>query len=360
MSEERVAIILGAGATRAEAMRKPDARRPPLDRGFFSQAIRARVIGLGPVSKYMRDHYNESLDDPARDSLERVMAILYTDLFGGDLEHEAYSALRTLTQIFVRRLAETTNDIPIHSKRRLYRLIIGFLNKGVLPANITLITFNQDIQAEKTLDAIRETQLRAKQTVFSFPGCYRLPRPVRVTGPVGGDTNVFDANEQGEDGIAVLKLHGSLNWYSRHNSSAPSRKRLFDPARQIAITTRKEINPSMTLELPDRSTLKFTVPIVIPPVVHKSGILHNDLKPVWTLAEERLGAADRVVIFGYSCPPNDWESANLVCRAIRRERRRSEVSVIDPDPRALLRYVELGGLEAVNYYASASAYLGAE
>jgi hypothetical protein len=116
----------------------------------------------------------------------------------------------------------------------------------------------------------------------------------------------------------------------------------------------------MKLDLPDRSTLKFTFPIVVPPVVHKSGILHNDLKVVWRLAEERLGSADRVIIFGYSCPLNDWESANLVCRAIRRQRGRSEISVIDPDPRVLLRYVELGNLATVNYYASASAYLGAE
>ena len=116
----------------------------------------------------------------------------------------------------------------------------------------------------------------------------------------------------------------------------------------------------MTLDVQSGTRRRFTFPIVVPPVVHKSGILHDEMKPVWSLAEEQLKNADRVIIFGYSCPPNDWESANLICRALTGQKRRAEVAVINPDPGVLLRYVELGSLASVNYYASASAYLRAE
>lgn len=358
--EDRVVIIVGAGATLADGLRKPVKSQPPLDRGFFSNVLPAYGAELAPVSRYMREHYGAGLRDPGRDSLERVMAVLYTDVFGGDLQQEAYTALLTLMRVFLRRLAATTNDIPMTNRSLLYRLIVFFLNEGCLPSNLTILTFNQDIQAEKALDVIQHTKRRARQRVFSFPDCYNLPKPARLTAPRNRAKPRFDIDTDGDQGIAVLKLHGSLNWYSVHNSPNPTIGRLFDPTRLIGITRRKTINPSMKLDVRRGARKRFTFPIVVPPVVHKSGILHEDLKPVWGVAEERLRNADRVIIFGYSCPTNDWESANLVCRALTENHHLTEISVIDPDAGIVLRYVELGNLGNINYYRSALAYLGAE
>jgi len=288
------------------------------------------------------------------------MAILYTDVFGGELEQEAYTALLTLIRVYVYRLATTTRDIRMSPRSLLYRLIVGFLNNRVPPANITIITFNQDIQVEKALDAIQHTKGRAAKPIFSFPHCYNLPKPVRLSRPVSPAEPRFDTGEDDAQGIAVLKLHGSLNWYSLHNSPNPTRGRLFDPARLIRVTPRKSIIPDMTLPPKEGVRLRFTFPLVVPPVVHKSGILHEDLKPVWVLAQDRLETADRVIIFGYSCPPNDWESANLVARALTNNRGLTEISIIDPAPAVLLRYVELGNLSNVSYYKDAATYLGAE
>lgn len=358
--KDRVVLILGAGATLADGLRRPVKSQPPLDRGFFSNVLPAYGTVLRPVTEYIQEHYGAGLRDPGRDSLERVMAILYTDVFGGELEQEAYTALLTLIRVFVHRLATTTNDIPMTVRCLVYRLIVGFLNDGIAAPNITVITFNQDIQVEKALDAIQHTKGRAAQPVVSFPHCYNLPKPARLSAPTDPAEPTFEMGQDEVQGIAVLKLHGSLNWYSRHNTPNPTRGRLFDPTRLIRITRRKSINPAMTVDVSPGGRLKFTFPIVVPPVVHKSGILHEDLKPLWRLAEERLESADRVIIFGYSCPMNDWESANLVCRALTDNRGLTEISVIDPDPAVLLRYVELGNLSNVSYYRSAAAYLGAE
>ena len=101
----------------------------------------------------------------------------------------------------------------------------------------------------------------------------------------------------------------------------------------------------------------FTFPIVVPPVVHKSGILHRELQPVWALAEERLKSADRVIIFGYSCPVTDWEAANLIGRSLTANDACRDIAIIDPAPKVLLRYVQLGALERVRYFKTCDSYL---
>jgi len=360
MSEEKVTLILGAGATLADGLRKPIKNQPPLDHGFFKNVLQSHGNELAAVTKYMRDYYDATLTDPAWDSLEHVMAVLYTDLFGGELEQEAYKAFVMLIRVYNVRLATTTEDIPMTPRCLMYRVIVDFLNKGLAPSNITVISFNQDIQAEKALDAIQHTKGRMQQRVFSFPQCYHLPKEPRLTAPSRGGQPLFDIGQGNGSGIALLKLHGSLNWYSTHNTPHPRRQSLFDPTRVIGITRRKTIDTSMRVDVRPGARKIITFPMVVPPVVHKSGILHRDLRPVWSLAEERLKTANKVIIFGYSCPPNDWEAANLVCRALTQNAELTEVSVIDPEPNVLLRYVGLGNLNTISYYRSAAAYLGAE
>jgi NAD-dependent SIR2 family protein deacetylase len=358
--EDRVVVILGAGATLADGLRKPRASQPPLDQGFFSNVLPQYRVVLAPIAKYMQEHYGAGLCDPGRDSLERVMAILYTDVFGGGLEQEAYDALLTLIRVFVYRLATTTNDIRMTHRSLLYRLVVGFLNDGIPPANITIVTFNQDIQVEKALDVMQMAKHRTGQPIFCFPHCYGLPNHPSPSTPTNPNEPRFDIGPDNAEGITVLKLHGSLNWYSLHNSPTPTKGKLFDPKRKLGITRRKSIKPDMTLDVRPGARATFTFPIIVPPVVHKSGILHQDLKSVWALAEQRLQNADRVIIFGYSCPVNDWESANLLCRVLTNNRRLVEVSVIDPNTAVLHRYVDLGNLSNVSYYRSAARYLRAE
>lgn len=356
LQADRVVLILGAGATLADGLHKPLKKRPPLDRGFFRSSLKAHAYAMRPIVQFMAQNYKTDLEDAANDSLERVMAVLYTDTFGGDLEKKAYLALRSLIRVFLLRLARTTNDIGMSKRSNLYRLIVHFLDEGVTPSNLTIVSFNQDIQAEKSLDAIRSTKARKDEIVMRFPGCYRLPRPWRLSSPTTKTPSQFNTSNIADQGIALLKLHGSLNWYSRHYTATPQKRTLFDPSRELFVTTRKSIETGLKLETTAKK--KFTFPLVIPPVVHKSGILHKDLMPVWDLALKRLSEADRVVIFGYSCPQNDWESANLICRALNANSSNKRVSVIDPDPEVLLRYIDLGNLANVSYHASASAYFG--
>src|SRR3972149_5943352 len=112
MTGQKVVLVLGAGATVADCLQKSDIQRPPLDKGFFKTTLKSsQGPMLGPVIEYMQSYYRTDVTDPRQDSLEQVMAVLYTDVHGGPLEREAFDAFRQLIKAFLRRLVDTTPPV---------------------------------------------------------------------------------------------------------------------------------------------------------------------------------------------------------------------------------------------------------
>jgi hypothetical protein len=62
-------------------------------------------------------------------------------------------------------------------------------------------------------------------------------------------------------------------------------------------------------------------------------------------------------VFGYSCPPLDFESANLLTRAQRKRAPDATLSVIDPNGAIATRYIDLLSPSRLSYYATAHDYL---
>ena len=101
-----VVIRVGAGATVADASRLPYKKRPPLDRGFFGSVITAKddvasQSSLRTIQRYMSTHYNIDILHPEEDSLEAVLARIYTDVFNAALESEAARTFRTLIYLWL-------------------------------------------------------------------------------------------------------------------------------------------------------------------------------------------------------------------------------------------------------------------
>lgn len=351
---DKIVFLLGAGATVSDVATRPHKERPPLDRGFFRIARGENPTLTKEISRYMMEIYESDIFDPEEDSLERVMGQIYTDTFNRVLEKKASETFRSLLRLFTRRLATTTNNIRPTNKRWLYRMLAHHLADGVDPGNITIITFNQDLQVEKALCLMAEVERwsRLKEQIFCFPGCYRLGER-SVTAPTSGETELFEVHPERDDCIRVLKLHGSLNWYSVHTSASPPQSAMFRQSRKVSITRRKII--SVEMKLSGKRSM-HTLPIVVPPVTHKSAVLPNVLKDVWAAAEGALQEADDLIVFGYSCPPLDFESANQLRRSQRAHKAR--VSVVDPDGRIAARYIELLRPDSLSYYGSAKAFIG--
>jgi hypothetical protein len=103
----------------------------------------------------------------------------------------------------------------------------------------------------------------------------------------------------------------------------------------------------------------YTLPVVVPPVTHKSAVLHDSMPPLWRQAEAALRAADELVIVGYSCPPLDFESSNQLRRSQAGRKTPANISVVDPAASVPERYISLLDAKCLHYYASPHAFLGA-
>lgn len=351
----KLVIVIGAGATLSEALQLSKKRRPPLDKGFFDNAAKSGHSEFTTIKNYLKTTYDFDPCEPSRDSLEAVIAIVYADIHNPQLEREAVFTFRALIKLFNRRIAETTNRLAPTNRFKLYRILCSALDSGLSAEEICIITFNQDIQIEKTLLRIEQTQRWKKHgRVLNFPFCYYLPNAVKLVTSPSGNVPTFPMGNAIDPVLPILKLHGSLNWFSTHKSRLVPKSAILDPQRGYHITPRTAIPTDMTYTVRRRM---YTFPLIIPPVTHKAGILHADILPLWREAEGALQTATTVVIFGYSCPENDFESANLIRRTIRQNKNLEDFSVVDPDPGVFQRYVDLTGLDRLYYFKNANSYL---
>jgi len=337
-------VITGAGATLSEAMTRPLKERPPLDRGFFRHLNHTQYHELKNVSQYLRDIYAFDPTDDNRDSLEEVLGILYSDLHNPGLRDRARVAFISLLKIFSRRLEDTTNTLFASNQGNLYRMLTKWLDCEV---DITVITFNQDLQIEKTLEKLEKTKKWTKERrIFNFPFCYGLSK-YRLSDPYERSKGFFDVGNKNASGIRVLKLHGSFNWYSRHTSQMPSVQAILNPKSELFISRHSKIQSNFRVR-GEKNTYLF--PLVVPPIVYKAGILHRQLLPIWEEAYESIVKANEIAVFGYSCPKIDYESANMISRAIKARKRPPYFAVVDPSPATFQRYVELTDLKCLHFY----------
>lgn len=343
-------IVVGAGATRSDAGRTPEKNSPPLDKFFFKWS--KNYPELSTISDYLNKTYDIDIFDSSRDSLETIMAIIYADIHNTELEHKAINAFRSLIELFNRRIADTTNHLKPNPRTNLYRIIKNALAYHK-PEEICILTLNQDLHIEKTLDRLHKTKAINKKygSVFSFPGCYGIHNANELLSNPQDDVNKFKISSIESEGIRILKLHGSLNWYRTHGKRKVTKNQILDQKSDFLITPRVSLIPELTYEG------KSTFPLIVPPVTHKSGILHKGMNPLWKKASTALTAAAEIVVFGYSCPKMDFESANLIRRAIRQNKNIKYFSVIDPAPAVFQRYVDITGLNRVFWFRDADSFI---
>lgn len=352
----RIAIIIGAGSTLSEAAGKSIKSRPPLDYGFFAGARAARSPELDRIRNYMRQSYAIDPIDPADDSLEGVLAVLYSDIYNpAAVQSRATQAFLDLLSLINRRIAETTNTIRPTRRKNLYRMLRRFLSSGYSPRDISILTFNQDLHIERTLHALTQSAPMKKYLpLWSFPYCYGLPK--YKLSKTGASIAQFPVGDEDDTGMEILKLHGSLNWFSKHISKTPTPRTLLNPSRELWVTKRRDIVISMKFK---SGRTMYTYPIVVPPVIHKASILHNDMHAIWKRARRILREAEKIIVVGYSCPLADQESASLMRRGLRENPTLRDIIIVDPSPDTFKRWVELSNRDALMYYRNTRAFLRA-
>lgn len=357
----KLVVLVGSGATRAQAPHGcPESAIPPLDRHFFSQAHRVSPSDprLRSVESYIRRHYGYSTTHRTIDSFEAVASILYSDSYSPRTGTVAYPVLLSLVQFLSARIAATVNQLRPSMSNCLEQLMNYVIVKDD-PENIAVVTFNYDIQIERALRDLEDLLTPGGDRIFSFPGCYRL-RQNDVREFINSRTLLpeADINEK-SSGIPILKLHGSLNWYSGYRSITPSQRQFLSPAktRKIRIGNIENI-PNWPIWVSTQNSRRLRgYPMLVPPVPHKSGLFHEEINRLWSIAFDELSSADEIVVFGYSCPQSDQEAANLIRSAAGLNDSLSHVTIIDPDPRVINRFVDLTGAKSISWHKNVDEFL---
>lgn len=356
--KRKVVFVIGAGSTYSDSGGGSLQKKPPLDGGFFNLARRVHPLDTNRISRFFSSTFDIDIYSAEHDRLEHVMAMLYADIFHPSMGKAAFNSFRVLVKLYNRRIAETTNSINPSSKKSLFKLIAHHLKKVESPVDIDFVTFNQDIHIERTLLRFEEYgKYKNNGRYLWFPHCYGLNNPT-TTSPKKSSVPRFVGVETEDRGPRIFKLHGSLNWYSTHNTPNISQRQIFNPKRRIHITSRSSLETAMIFPGKKKSTHCF--PIIVPPVSHKAGIMHEQLQPLWGGAEKALREATYVVIFGYSCPVADVESANLLRRGIHNNGNTERISIVNPDRAVVQRYMEVLDVDTIRYSRTAEAFLASE
>ena len=111
--------------------------------------------------------------------------------------------------------------------------------------------------------------------------------------------------------LRLLKLHGSLSWY-------------WSPDDETGVTLQRWRvpgtfgDPSPDDEDARRRALPGRVPFIVPPTATKSSYLTNlVVREIWARARTALAETERLIVIGYSVPPEDQVASGMLAEALR-------------------------------------------
>jgi hypothetical protein len=336
---------LGAGASLANALyfrpRRQPQLRPPLD-GTFFQTVRS--LGL-PLTPALRSYFANVLQvDPEGEALagfrmEEVFKDVFFDFQDAPTDAVALNAYIDLVDLYLAVLRQTTNWLNASSRTGapIGRLLA---DAAAHHDGVSVVTFNHDLVIENEIQ--KRAGLLRRWCIDQGYGSIGTSMPVWV--PRSGSS--FKRHSRtGCDHtrpITVLKLHGSLNWVVRLQSTRPTANFLSGRSqRPMNLLVRRQVQADsrVTRTAPagrGRSVWR-TWPVVVPPVYAKEA-LRSVVHTAWDDAREALQSAERVVFFGYSLPLIDIEAEKLFQRALAANTSAEWVDIVNPDPSSAGRY----------------------
>ena len=251
-NRKKIAIVVGAGSTYSDGLRNSLLLRPPLNKGFFQQCKKDRKVAemLNSVRDSLKFHYDVDPIEESNDYLEDVLVKVYSDILsGGERALKSREGLfLDLVVLLNTRMANTTNILTPVSTSNIRRIVSRYLDKKMFlaPEDVCIVTFNYDLHIEKHLQALDGLKkFRDYQGGFLIsPICTNWGAKWEFPLPRARRSHVCQGVSQ-KDRVLLLKLHGSLNWYSKHTSKAPRIRALFRQDREILVTSRANVDIGM-------------------------------------------------------------------------------------------------------------------
>jgi hypothetical protein len=360
----RVCLVLGAGATLANAAhfraRRQPQLLPPLDQTFFEKFAPLGIAIPTELRTYATTAFGSNPFDlkPGQSALriEELFRELFSDFRVTPQAPGVARAYEQLVETYVRVLRQTTNWMadPPHHGGPIGRLIANAATAG---DSLTIITFNHDLVIENEI--VERARLRERWCLEQGYGAFS--RSLRF-GSVG-QSNIFPLHGPQCDHtrpLQVLKLHGSLNWYVVMAGSHPTPGLLTGRRRVTIRCTRRRVVTHQLRYLRRRgavTTRQFTWPVVIPPVHDKDALVDRLVPGVWADARDAVVTADRLAFVGYSMPALDVRSEILFRRGIAANLNLGWVDVVNPSAESAARYARIIAPKQLRWTPSIDAYI---
>jgi hypothetical protein len=302
----RIAVVLGAGASRGVSYRNDADIQSPLDSDFFDLLQRvdagpndrpAIQSVLSEVQKLSYEHWR---------SMEKsfytihLRAYLKDKLTGDNIHHDQHviKNFARCVQALLRK-AHDINTCTFHK-----RLFMPLHKLDMI------LTFNYDLVSERALRPIAEVrQIPFGPWIYSLdPGCRSYDVP------------------------PIFKLHGSSDW----KLIVPAKsEKLKKPEIMVRIKSWMELDESPGY-LGHRGT-GSVFPIFLP--FWDKRIEEEPWLPLWKQAFERLQKTDILIIWGYSLPTTDIKAKHFFGLSL--SDKAIKLCVIDPSDETQRKWREL-------------------
>ena len=336
----RTVWVLGAGASKAAYCGMP------LVKDFMEEALhRLRLSGNqgSRLLNFIRDTYG--YEEPKDVNVEELLTFAWCDVSHLDsqgnsvlqdsekscLLHRALDTLRMVEALIVAVLFQAQREC-----RQIGDRVHDSLAKEVDKTRDTVISYNYDLLVDQ---ALRKAEKASSDDYgIAFVGAVDGSPGPSVREAYRRDPEIQPGCQGVQEGVPVLKLHGSLNWLGLAQANLFKRDpEVFYWPGAINVLVGPDFwwtgfgslraaNGSNDISQSGRLR-----PIIVPPTFAKDALRGSPMGKLWPKAKEALEKCDRVAIIGLSLREADYQTRWLLRTALAAARPCDiEIDVVNP------------------------------
>lgn len=291
--DDRCVFVFGAGATRAFAP-----KAPLVEDDYDLPHLLDQFRGFPHAYQILE---NERHRREGRINVEQLMTRLH-----GRMPYDTDDARAQQAHLLSAIMQQFVRKIRLARLGSIHKEELSAFARLIIKHQINCISFNYDDILDEALWKQSEAILAAGviQGPFSKLGkSYWHPdggygffvRPSAVT--INAGSYFMDKTS-----MALLKLHGSINWFPKSGEKQPYS--IDAILHDEDWCSDQRLDPRTDKELIGRHLEND--PFLVPPVLDKTALGNEPvIRTTWALAKERLALASRVYFVGYSMPMTD-------------------------------------------------------
>ncbi len=196
--------------------------------------------------------------------------------------------------------------------------------RSILKANLfpVVITTNYDLVWEHRLIS------DPKPMSYLYPGFDAMPGDTRDTWCFETNEDVYERRGKGESlEVPIIKLHGSVNWFSVANSDWFAAAKLAMIRKCDSEMLKNDLRKTL-IEMKFPGAASEIMPGIVPPMLGKSP-LATAITHQWKAAIKAISSARQIWVLGYSFPITDAFMPRLLTEGLRQNHHFERLVIVD-------------------------------